>query len=76
VRAQIDQQPSPSRPGGQPPRTGRAAIASAYHLKRPVLPIASADAVRYARDVINRHHGPVTADLSALVVRDAQGWSL
>jgi len=41
---------------------------------RGELDIASADvAVRYVRDVINRHHGPVIADLTALAFCDAQG---
>ena len=41
---------------------------------RGELDIASADvAVRYVGDVINRHHGPVIADLTALAFCDAQG---
>ncbi len=38
------------------------------------LDIASADvAVSYARDIIDRHHGPVIVDLAALVFCDARG---
>jgi anti-anti-sigma factor len=38
------------------------------------LDILSAElAVRYVRDVIDRHHGPVTLNLTALVFCDAKG---
>jgi anti-sigma B factor antagonist len=41
---------------------------------RGELDIATADvAVRYVRDVISRHDGPVVADLTALAFCDAQG---
>lgn len=38
------------------------------------LDIASAEmAVSYVRDIIERHHGPVTVDLAAVTFCDAQG---
>jgi len=71
--------------GGQAGRPGQASL----QLSHRVLPtgeavariggeldIATADmAVRYVRQVIDRHHGPLVADLTALRFCDARGLS-